>query len=78
MAALSYILMPLWWWAISDPGDQYGTLNLGIYTVHNVGIAFLSTAIGLVLMPLALLLNRGLVAGHSALAARILGPSEGR
>ncbi len=71
--ALSYVLMPLWWWAISNPGDQYGTLNVGLYTVHSTGWAFVSTAIGLALMPLALLVNRGLVAAHSGLAARILG-----
>ena len=75
---LAQILMPLWWWAISNPGEQYGTLNLGIYTVHNAGLAFVSSAIGFALAPLVLLLNRGLVTAHSALAARILGPFVGR
>jgi signal transduction histidine kinase len=70
------IVMPLWWWAIPHPSQQYGTLNLGIYTVTSTGWAFLTTAIGLVLAPLAVLLNRGLASGHAALAARILGPSE--
>jgi signal transduction histidine kinase len=73
---ISYILMPLWWWAISDPHTQYGTLNLGIYTVTSTGKAFLTTAIGLALAPVAFLLNRGIASGHAAAAAFILAPSE--
>ena len=73
---IGYIAMPLWWWAIADPHTQYGTLNLGIYTVTSTGWAFVTTALGLVLAPLAIVLNRGLATGHAAVAARILGPSE--
>jgi signal transduction histidine kinase len=76
VVVLSYIVMPLWWWAIPDPHTQYGTLNLGIYTVNSTGKAFVTTAIGLVLLPLAVLLNHGFAAGHAATAAFILGPSE--
>jgi signal transduction histidine kinase len=73
---LSYILMPLWWWAIPDPHTQYGTLNLGIYTVTSTGKALVTTVIGLLLLPLAVVLNRALAAGHAGLAAAILSPSE--
>lgn len=73
---ISYVAMPLWWWAIPDPSKQYGTLNLGIYTVTSTGWALLTTAIGLLLAPLALLLNRGVASLHAALVARVLGPSE--
>jgi signal transduction histidine kinase len=73
---IGYITMPLWWWAIDDPHKQYGTLNLGLYTVTSTGRAFVTSALGLVLLPVALLINRGVTAGHSALAARILGASE--
>src|SRR5262249_48324521 len=73
---IGYIAMPLWWWAISDPHTQYGTLNLGIYTVTSTGWAFVTTALGLALTPVAILLNRGIATGHAAVAARILGPSE--
>ncbi len=73
---IGYITMPLWWSAIANPSQQYGTLNLGIYTVTSTGWAFLTTAIGLLLAPLAVLLNRGLASGHAAVAARILRPSE--
>jgi signal transduction histidine kinase len=73
---VGWITAPLWWWAIPDPHHQYGTLNFGIYTVNSVGWAFVTTALGLLLAPLALAINHWLAAGHAALAARILGPSE--
>jgi signal transduction histidine kinase len=73
---LGDIFMPLWWWAIPHPETQYGTLNLGIYTVTSTGWAFVTSAIGLALAPLVVLLNRGIATGHAALAALILGPSE--
>jgi signal transduction histidine kinase len=73
---IGYIFMPAWWWAIPHPHTQYGTLNLGIYTVTSTGWAFVTTALGLVLAPLVVLLNRAVAAGHAALAAAILGPSE--
>jgi signal transduction histidine kinase len=73
---LGYIFMPLWWWAIPHPHTQYATLNLGIYTVTSTGWAFVTTALGLALAPLVVLLNRGLARGHAAAAALILGPSE--
>jgi signal transduction histidine kinase len=73
---IGYIFMPVWWWAIPHPQTQYGTLNLGIYTVTSTGWAFVTTALGLLLAPLVVLLNRGIANGHAALAALILGPSE--
>jgi signal transduction histidine kinase len=73
---VGYITMPIWWWAIDDPHKQYATMNLGLYTVTSTPLAFVTTAIGLVLAPLVLLLNHGVGKGHAALAARILGPSE--
>jgi signal transduction histidine kinase len=73
---IGYITMPAWWWAVPHPGDQLVSMNLGIYTVHSTATAWLTTALGLALAPLAVLLNRGIVAAHSGLAARILGPSE--
>lgn len=76
--AVSYILMPLWWWAIADPSKQYGTLNLGLYTVTSTGWALVTTGLGLVLLPVAALLNRAAAAGHAGLAARMLGPSRQR
>jgi signal transduction histidine kinase len=73
---IGYIVMPLWWWAIPDPHTQYATLNLGVYTVTSTSWALLTTALGLVLTPLALALNHLVATGHAALAARVLGPSD--
>src|SRR5262249_11164188 len=75
-AVLGYVTMPIWFWAIPDPNLQYGVTNLGIFTVDSLGSAFAATAIGLALVPVAYLVNRGIVAAHSGLAAKILGPSE--
>jgi hypothetical protein len=69
---LSLIAMPLWRWAISDPHQQYATLNLGIYTVTSTGWALVTTGIGLALAPVALLINRGVAAVHSRAAHHLL------
>jgi Putative sensor len=69
---VSLIVMPLWWWALSDPHHQYATLNLGIYTVTSTGWALLTTAIGLALAPVALVINRAAASGHSSVARRLL------
>jgi hypothetical protein len=73
--AIVYVTMPLWWWAINDPSQQYATLNLGIYTVTSTGWALVTTGLGLVLLPVAALLNRAAAAGHAGLAARLLASS---
>jgi len=72
---ISYIATPLWWWAINDPSKQYATLNLGIYTVTSTSLAFVTTGIGLVLLPVAALINRAAAATHARMAARLLGPA---
>jgi Putative sensor len=76
LLVLGYITMPLWWWAIPDPGEEYGVTNLGLFTVDSTATALSTTAIGLLLVPLVLFLNRRIVAAHSSLAATILGPEE--
>ena len=73
---LAWITLPIWWWAIPDPHDQYATLNFGIFTVTSLGWAFVTMALGLITLPLALLLNRGIAAGHAGIVATVLGPSE--
>ncbi len=73
---LAWVTLPIWWWAIPNPHEQYATLNFGIYTVTSFGWALLTMALGLVTLPLALLLNRGIAAGHARVAASVLGPSE--
>ena len=73
---LAWITLPIWWWAIPNPHTQYATLNFGIYTVTSLGWAFVTMALGLVMLPVALLLNRAVARGHASIAARVLGPSE--
>jgi signal transduction histidine kinase len=73
---LAWITLPIWWWAIPNPHDQYATLNFGIFTVTSLGWAFVTMALGLITLPLALLLNRGIAAGHASIVANVLGPSE--
>ncbi|HTU94606.1 MAG TPA: sensor domain-containing protein [Solirubrobacteraceae bacterium] len=73
---ISYLTMPLWWWAINDPSKQYATLNLGIYTITSTSLAFATAGLGLMLVPVAALINRGAAAGHARMAARLLGPSR--
>ncbi|HTU29532.1 MAG TPA: sensor domain-containing protein [Solirubrobacteraceae bacterium] len=70
---LGLITTPAWWWAIPHPSQEYATLNLGIYTVTSTGLAFVNTALGLVLLPVAAAVNHWVAAGHSRLAARFLG-----
>jgi hypothetical protein len=73
--AIGYILTPAYYWALNHPSHQYVTLNLGVYTVRNLGWAFVTTGLGLALLPIALWLNHAAAAGHARLAARILGPA---
>jgi putative ABC transport system ATP-binding protein len=72
---VAYVSMPIWYWAIPDPHGQYGLTNLGLFTVDTPGEALAMTAVGLALVPAALLLARGYAIAHAALAARILSPA---
>jgi hypothetical protein len=69
---ISYIATPLWWWAVPHPHDNYAVLNLGIYTVTSTPLALVTTAIGLVLLPLAVALNRRIARAHARAARRAL------
>jgi hypothetical protein len=73
---ISYLTMPLWWWAIDDPSKQYATLNLGIYTVTSTSLALVTTGLGVVLLPVAALINRAAAVGHARMATRLLGPGH--
>jgi len=73
---IAYILTPAYYWALHHPSQQYATLNFGLYTVHSVGWAFLTTGLGLALLPLALGLNHAAAAAHATLAVRILNPDS--
>ena len=68
LEVIALVSTPLWWWALSNPHHQYGTLNLGLYTVTSTGWAFVTTALGLALAPIALAINHGLAHAHAELA----------
>jgi Putative sensor len=69
---ISYLVTPLWWWAVPHPHEDYVVLNLGIYTVTSTGLALVTSAIGLVLLPLAIALNRRIATAHARVARRAL------
>jgi hypothetical protein len=69
---ISYIVTPLWWWAVPHPHENYVVLNLGIYTVTSTGLALVTTAIGLALAPLAITLNRRIATAHARAARSAL------
>jgi hypothetical protein len=71
-AGRRYIVTPVWWWAVPHPHENYVALNLGIYTVTSTGLALVTSAIGLVLLPLAIALNRHIASVHARLARRAL------
>lgn len=75
--AAAYVSMPLWFWAISDPGSEYGLTNLGRFTIDTMAEAATMTAVGVGLVPVVLLLARGIATGHASLAARLLGGRRG-
>jgi hypothetical protein len=72
----AYVSMPLWYWALSRPHAEYGVANLGFFTVDTLGKAGITSAIGLLLVPLVLLLARWCAATHSGLAVRMLGSDD--
>jgi hypothetical protein len=69
---ISYISTPLWWWAVPHAHGNYAVLNLGIYTVTSTSLALVTSAIGLVLLPLAVALNRRIAGAHARAARRAL------
>jgi hypothetical protein len=72
---LTYITEPLWFAAVSHPHTEYGITNLGFATVDTLGEAATTSAIGLVLVPVVLVLARLFAWWHARLAMLLLGPT---
>lgn len=72
--AVTYISMPVWYWAVEDPGTEYGVTNLGLVTVDTLGEAAGASVLGLLLVPLVLLFARWCAGTHARLAVRWLAP----
>ncbi len=71
--ALVYASMPLWFWAISHPEQLYGLTNVGVFTVRTVPEALAVMAVGIALVPVAVLCARAGARAHAAMAAQLLG-----
>jgi signal transduction histidine kinase len=65
--------MPAWWWSI--PADP-GSLDLGLFHVHDWPTAALASLLGLVALPVAGALVRGSAAASAALGKPLLGPGR--
>jgi len=74
-SSATYASIPLWHWAIPDPGTECGVTHLGPLNVDMLRDAGVASAIGLATIPLILLLARWCAATHAELAVRMLGPS---
>src|SRR4051794_5818589 len=71
--ALGLLSMPAWWWSI--PADP-GSLDLGLFHVHDWPTAALASLLGLVALPVAAALVRGSAAASAALGKPLLGPGR--
>jgi signal transduction histidine kinase len=65
------VFAPAWTWSLWDTADP---VDLGVFHVHDLGTAFLASAVGIVAAPLALALLRGAAAASGALAQALLAP----
>ncbi|MEN3281685.1 MAG: hypothetical protein V7607_2825 [Solirubrobacteraceae bacterium] len=71
-ASLGLVTMPAWWWALPDTDPT----ELGLFRVDSWGNAVLACAIGVVALPIAAALVRGMAAASGALSQVVLGPSR--
>lgn len=71
---LTWVSLPAWYWAVSDPSAHYWLTNLGPIIVDTPGEAVAVSGVGLALIPLVLRLATWAAAVHTGLAERILGP----
>jgi hypothetical protein len=68
----TYVSMPLWYWAASQPHNGHGVTAFDFLTVDTLGEAGIAAVVGLLLLPFVLLLARWCAATHAALAVRML------
>jgi signal transduction histidine kinase len=71
--ALGTLGLPAWYWAIPDPGVDYG-----IVKIDTLNEAWIGVPVGLVLLVIAAPLTRGAGIGLARLARGLLAPSEQR
>jgi signal transduction histidine kinase len=68
---LGLVTLPIWYWSLPEP------VELGLYDVHNLGLAFATAGIGLALVPVCGLLVRGLTRLELAMMVPLLRPPRG-
>jgi putative sensor protein len=68
-AALGMLSSPLWYWALPDDSDD----TIPLLDSTGVGWSLLRVLIGLVLLPLAIAISRGLAHGHARATALAVG-----
>jgi signal transduction histidine kinase len=67
------IVMPLWYWPLADTANP---IDFGAYHVTTIWWAFLTTAIGVALLPLAGWTIRGMGLLHANIAKALLAPGS--
>src|SRR4051794_14261026 len=72
-AAIGTVLMPAWYWAIPDPG-----IDWGLFTIDTLGAAFAVLPVGLLVLADAVPLTRAAAYGVASLGRVLLAPSERR
>src|SRR3954451_5788565 len=69
--AIGTVLMPAWYWAIPDPG-----IDWGLFTIDTLGEAFAVVPVGVALFALAVPVTRASALGMASLGRVLLAPSE--
>ena len=69
--ALGFVTLPLWYWALPDGAD------VGVSDVDTLGAALVTAAVGLVLVPVAGWIVRGLTIAELACMRGLLAPRAG-
>ena len=70
---LGAIVMPLWYWPLADTANP---IDFGAYHVTTIWWAFLTTAIGIALLPLGGWTIRGMALLHANIAQALLAPGS--
>jgi len=64
------LFLPAWWWSMPSDAQYLG------FVLDNTVESLLGVALGLVLLPIAIVLTRLMAVGHSAAAVALLGPGS--
>jgi signal transduction histidine kinase len=71
--ALASVTLPIWYWSLPEDADP---ISYGFFSVDSTSEAFIAVAIGIVLIPIAAGIVRGMALGHAHVARSLLGPQS--